>query len=122
MGYFQEFVNLDFSCLSCLRSKVTTSKSGSLAFFEVIVYDLSVLFFHLLISWLQSPSTVILEKRKIKAVTVSTFYPSICHEVVVLDGQTVETVADFILGGSKITADGDCSHDIKNAYSLEEKL
>ena len=36
-----------------------------------------------------------------------------------LDG---ETVADFILGGSQITADGDCSHEIKDAYSLEEKL
>ena len=34
--------------------------------------------------------------------------------------ETVETVSDFILGGSKITADGDCSHEIN--YSLEEKL
>ena len=33
-----------------------------------------------------------------------------------------ETVADFILGGSKITADGDCSHELKYACSLEEKL
>ena len=33
-----------------------------------------------------------------------------------------ETVSDFIILGSKITADGDCSHEIKNAYSLEEKL
>ena len=33
-----------------------------------------------------------------------------------------ETVSDFILGGSKITADGDCSHEIKDAYSLEGKL
>ena len=33
-----------------------------------------------------------------------------------------ETVSDFILGGSKITADGDCSHEIKRSYSLEEKL
>ena len=33
-----------------------------------------------------------------------------------------ETVADFILGGSKITADGDCSHEIKDACPLEEKL
>ena len=39
-----------------------------------------------------------------------------------IDGETVETVSDFILGGSKITADGDCSHEIKDAYSLEEKL
>ena len=33
-----------------------------------------------------------------------------------------ETTRDFILGGSKITADGDCSHEIKDAYSLEGKL
>ena len=39
-----------------------------------------------------------------------------------IDGETVETVSDFILGGSKITADGDCSHEIKDAYSLEDKL
>ena len=38
-----------------------------------------------------------------------------------IDGETVETVADFILGGSKIPADGDCSHEIKR-LSLEEKL
>ena len=37
-------------------------------------------------------------------------------------GETVETVSDFIFWGSKITADGDCSHEIKEAYSLEEKL
>ena len=39
-----------------------------------------------------------------------------------IDGETVETVSDFILGGSKITADCDCSHEIKDAYSLEGKL
>ena len=39
-----------------------------------------------------------------------------------IDGETVETVSDFILGGSKITADGDCSHEIKRHCSLEEKL
>ena len=38
-----------------------------------------------------------------------------------IDGETMETVADFILGGSKITADGDCSHEIKR-HSLEGKL
>ena len=38
-----------------------------------------------------------------------------------LDGETVETVADFIFWGSKITADGDCSHEIKR-HSLEGKL
>ena len=39
-----------------------------------------------------------------------------------IDGETVETVSDFILGGSKITADYDCSHELKDGYSLEEKL
>ena len=39
-----------------------------------------------------------------------------------IDGETVETVLDFIFWGSKITADGDCSHEIKDAYSLEGKL
>ena len=38
------------------------------------------------------------------------------------DGETVETVADIILGGSKITADGDCSHEIKRRLLLEGKL
>ena len=39
-----------------------------------------------------------------------------------IDGETVETVADFIFLGSQITIDGDCSHEIKDAYSLEGKL
>ena len=38
-----------------------------------------------------------------------------------IDGETVETVADFILGGSKITADGDCSHEIKGRLLLGRK-
>ena len=39
-----------------------------------------------------------------------------------IDGETMETVRDFILGGSKITADGDWDIKLKDAYSLEEKL
>ena len=39
-----------------------------------------------------------------------------------IDGEIVETVSDFILGGSKITADGDCRDEIKDSYSLEGKL
>ena len=38
-----------------------------------------------------------------------------------IDGETVETVADFILGGCKITADGDCSHEIKKRVLLGRK-
>ena len=38
-----------------------------------------------------------------------------------IDGETVETVRDFILGGSKITTDGDCSHEIKRRLLLERK-
>ena len=39
-----------------------------------------------------------------------------------IDGETAETVSDFIFLGSKITADGDCIHELKDACSLEEKL
>ena len=39
-----------------------------------------------------------------------------------IDGETVETVSDFIFWDSKIIADSDCSHEIKDAYSLEGKL
>ena len=86
---------------------------------------------HLLISWLQSPSAVMLEPKKIRSVTVSIVSPSICHEMMGLyaminiqkmkimasgpitswqtDGETVETVSDFIFVGSKITAVTICS-------------
>ena len=39
-----------------------------------------------------------------------------------IDGETMETVTDFIVSGSKITADSDCSYEIKDTCSLEEKL
>ena len=39
-----------------------------------------------------------------------------------IDGETVETVADFIFGGSKVTADGDCSHEIKRRLLLGRKV
>ena len=39
-----------------------------------------------------------------------------------IDGETVETVSDFILGGSKITADGDCRHEIKRRFFLGRKV
>ena len=39
-----------------------------------------------------------------------------------IDGETVETVSDFILGGSKISADGDCSHEIKRRFLLGRKV
>ena len=39
-----------------------------------------------------------------------------------IDGETMETVADFIFGGSKISADGDCSHEIKMLTPCKEKL
>ena len=44
------------------------------------------------------------------------------HHFMEIDGETVETVPDFIFWGSQITADGDCSHEIKDSYSLEGKL
>ena len=58
-------------------------------------------------------------KLNIQKTKIMAFGPITAWQI---DGETVETVSDFILGGSKITADGDCSHEIKDAYSLEGKL
>ena len=58
-------------------------------------------------------------KLNIQKTKIMTSGPTASWEI---DGETVETVSDFIFGGSKITADGDCSHEIIDAYSLEEKL
>ena len=44
------------------------------------------------------------------------------HHFMEIDGETVETVSDFILGGSKITVDGDCSHEIKRRLLLGRKV
>ena len=63
-------------------SKVTSMLFSMLSRFVIAFLPRSK---HFLISWLQSPSTVIFEPKKIKHVTVSTFYPSICHEGMGLD-------------------------------------
>ena len=55
-----------------------------------------------------------IQKTKIKASGPTTSWE--------IDGETVETVSDFILGGSKITADGDCSHEIKRRLLLGRKV
>ena len=57
-------------------------------------------------------------KLNIQKATIMASGPITSWEI---DGETVETVSDFILGGSKMTADGDCSHEIKR-HSLEGKL
>ena len=55
-----------------------------------------------------------IEKTKIMASGPITFWQ--------IDGKTVETMSDFILGGSKITADDDCSHEIKSCLLLRRKV
>jgi len=55
-----------------------------------------------------------IQKTKIMASSAITLWET--------DGETIETVADFILGGSKITADGDCSHEIKRHLLLGRKV
>ena len=55
-----------------------------------------------------------IQKIKIMASSLNTSWET--------DGQTMETVSDFILGGSKITADGDCSHEIKRRLLLGRKV
>ena len=57
--------------------------------------------------------TLNIQKTKMMASSPVTSWP--------IDGETVETVSDFIFLGSKITADGDCSHDIKRHLLLERK-
>ena len=58
-------------------------------------------------------------KLNIKKMKIMASSPITSWEI---DGETVETVSDFIFGGSKITVDGDCSHGVKDTYSLEGKL
>ena len=57
-------------------------------------------------------------KLNIQNTKIMASYPITSWEI---DGETVETVSDFILGVSKITADGDCSHEINGTCSLKEK-
>ena len=57
-------------------------------------------------------------KLNIQKMKIMASSPTISWQI---DGETVETVADFILGGSKITADGDCSHEIKRCLLLGRK-
>ena len=100
----------------------------------------------LLISWMQSLSTMILEPPKINSVTFSTVSPSICHEVMgpdvmilvfwmlsfkltftllfhfhQIDGLKMETVTDFIFFIFKTTLDSYCSHEIKRSLFLRRK-
>ena len=58
-------------------------------------------------------------KLSIQKMKITASGPSTSWEI---DGETVETVLDFILGGSKITADGDCSHEIKRRLPLGRKV
>ena len=57
-------------------------------------------------------------KLNIHKTKIMAFGPITSWEI---DGETVETVSDFIFGGSKVTANGDCSHEIKSACCLEGK-
>ena len=58
-------------------------------------------------------------KLNIQKTKIMTFGPITSWE---LDGETVETVSNFIFLGSKITADGDCSHELKDSFSLAGEL
>ena len=58
-------------------------------------------------------------KLNIQQTKIMTFVPITSWQI---DGETVETVKDFIMGGSKITADGDCSHEIKRCLLLGRKV
>ena len=57
-------------------------------------------------------------KLSIQKTKIMAFGPITSWEI---DGETMETVTDFIFGGSKITADGDCSHEVKRCFLLGRK-
>ena len=57
-------------------------------------------------------------KLNIQKIKIMAFGPITSWQI---DGETVETLTDFILGGTKITADGDCNHEIKRCLLLERK-
>ena len=61
-------------------------------------------------------------KLNIQKTKIMAFGPITSQQIDGETGKTVETVADFILGGSKITADGDCSHEIKRRLLLGRKV
>ena len=66
-----------------------------------------------------------LESRLLGEISVTLdmqILPPLWQKAMVLDGETVETVSDFIFWGSKITADGDCSHEIKRRLLLGREI
>ena len=69
--------------------------------------------------WLKEESEKVGLKLNIQKTKIMASGPITSWEI---DGETVETVSDFILGGSKITANGDCSHEIKRRLLLERKV
>ena len=75
---------------------------------------------HLLISWVQSLSAVILEPKKIKYVTVSTFAPSICHEVMGLDAEHIMRNAGLDEAQAGIKIAGRNINNLRCAESEEE--
>ena len=83
---------------------------------------------HLLISWLQSPSAVLAYIKPYNYSHSIYTVPGIQKTKIMASGPITsweidgETVSDFILGGSKITADGDCSHEIKRRLLLGRKV
>ena len=116
-------------------SKVTSLLFNTLSRFVIAFLSRSKC---LLISWLQSPSAVILQPKKMKFVTVSTFYPSVCHEVMGPDAMIfvfwmlsfkptfslsaftfIKKLFSFL--GSKITVDSDCRHKMKRHLLLRRK-
>ena len=70
-------------------------------------------------SWVKEESEKVGLKLNIQKTKIMASGPITSWQI---DGKTVETVADFIFGGSKITADGDCSHEIRRRFLLGRKL
>ena len=72
-----------------------------------------------LLMWVKEESEKVDLKLNIQKTKIMASSPITSWQI---DGETMETVTDFIFGGSKITSEGDCSYEIKDACSLEEKI
>ena len=119
---FQHHLLAVFPPLNCFRTFMKNQLGTSISEFSILFHWSICLF---LWSWLLWPYKVKVESDKvglklnIQKTKIMASGPIISWQI---DGETVETVSDFIFLGSKITADGDCSHEIKRCLLLGRKV
>ena len=108
-------------CLLCDLSSLIGQKTSSdfVVSWIFLSFRMRVMFFPTFYPKWKWNHSILLYTSNIPSLQNIYIYPINSWEI---DGETVETVSDFILGGSKITADGDCSHEIKRCLLLGKKV